>query len=516
MNTEKLHEIELELNGNLKRSFADRLFDPQGDRWEVDPNKSINLHYLRQLDKRVQVAARKVFLYYAQNYSIGHTDKLSYAFKHYIYETEVNSIDLSSLLNYKSSLSKLDTYRFGVLRVFLRKWFELGYEGVTKEIIEEIYKYKVPGNIKGAAVKSLDPEKGPYSDIEFEAIRDKCISHFAEKKITLEYMVLASLIIESGRRGIQVSWIKIKDFEIDSKSLETPFYSLNIPRAKQRFSPFRATFKFFAMNEQLGSLMAKYIKELKIKLKNSLITKLSDEEMGEFPLFPFWKNVASFDSAGCLVNELIGRELHRKSAEIGNILIKTIYSLNIVSERTSRPLVVSCRRFRYTLGTRAAREGYGKSIIAELLDHSDDQHADVYTKNVPEKGAKISSFMDAKLIEFANAFQGNIVNEEKNAERGDDISSRIESEEGDNVGTCGSNGSCYDNAPIACYLCKRFQPWLDAPHRLVLDKLVYDRNKINEKTGDETITAVNDRVIIAVMQVMKKCAQRKMLGENNG
>jgi integrase len=512
-----MNKLALKNSGNnskvsMKKASTGVMFNPESDVWEVDINRTIKLDHLYHLERDIHASVRKVLTFFAENRSIDYTYGVSYALALYIKETEATTIELVALLNFKASLSKYEIYKFSVLRGFLKKWYQLGYVGVDKVIINEIYKYKIPGNKKGAAVKSLDPENGPYSDIEFEAIRDKSITNYAEGLISLENMVISSLIIESGRRGIQISFLRIKDFMIDTSSLETPFHLLNIPRAKQRNSSFRTTFKQFAMNDQLGSLMNEYTSKLKNKLRNTLGPTITEDELSEFPLFPWWDKIHESDK---ISKDIKGRAFHRASSAINQTLVKTVTSLNITSERTSEQLKVSCIRFRYTLGTRAAREGFGKSIIAELLDHNDNQNADIYTKNVPEKGAKISSFMDAKLIEFANAFQGNIVSEEKNAERGGDISSRIESEDGDNVGTCGSSGSCYDNAPIACYLCKRFQPWVDAPHRLVLDKLVSDRNKTNEKTGDETIAAINDRAIIAVMQVMKKCAQRKILGENN-
>ncbi|MGL1957888.1 MAG: site-specific integrase [Colwellia sp.] len=498
-----------------KIAYTGRVFNPNNDRWEIDANRAITLDHLHELDEQTSNSARNALSFFAQRRSADYTYGLSYSLSLYIDETESDVINITSLLNFKASLSKSELYKFGVLRALLKKWYQLGYPGVNREIIDFIYQFKISGNKKGAAVKSLDPEKGPYSDIEFEAIRFKLDQFYAEGRVSLEEIVLSSLVIESGRRGIQISFLRIKDFVIDVNTLEQPFYSLNIPRAKQRNSSFRGQFKQFAMNEVLGCLTELYIEEMKETLFSKLKNKLTKDEFLELPLFPNVKMLFELDNSELLVEALPSRELHRKSSLINELLVYTVKKLGIISERTSEPLKISCVRFRYTLGTRASREGYGKSIIAELLDHNDDQNADVYTKNVPDKGAKISSFMDVKLIKFAEAFQGRIVLKEKDAIRGGDISSRIQDDNGKNIATCGSFGDCYENAPVACYLCKKFQPWLDAPHKLILKKLVDEREEIEKITNDQTISSINDRAIIAVMQVIKMCSERKMLGRSD-
>ena len=75
-----------------------------------------------------------------------------------------------------------------------------------------------------------------------------------------------------------------------------------------------------------------------------------------------------------------------------------------------------------------------------------------------------------------------------------------------NLGTCGSYGFCGALAPIACYTCNHFQPWLDGPHEAVLDGLIYDRDKVLEKTEDRKIASVNDRLILAVSDVVGRCS----------
>ncbi len=101
-----------------------------------------------------------------------------------------------------------------------------------------------------------------------------------------------------------------------------------------------------------------------------------------------------------------------------------------------------------------------------------------------------------------------LIASERDAIRGDDPSSRI-TNGAQGVGTCGSYGFCGALAPIACYTCNNFQPWLDGPHEAVLDGLINERDSVFEQTGDLKIASVNDRLILAVSDVVSRCKSLK-------
>lgn len=198
-----------------------------------------------------------------------------------------------------------------------------------------------------------------------------------------------------------------------------------------------------------------------------------------------------------------------RTGSITGRLERTVARLEVPSERTRKSLHVFPLRLRRTVATRAAREGLGTVVIAELLDHTDDQNARVYTENVPEHVAAIDAAVASQLAPIVQAFSGMLVDKEAEALRGNDIASRIRCDSGSNVGTCGSFGFCGASAPLACYTCKAFQPWLDAPHHEVLERLFQERERIRSITMDDSIAAINDRTIVAVSQVIGLCARRK-------
>ncbi|EEB0648917.1 tyrosine-type recombinase/integrase, partial [Salmonella enterica] len=227
------------------------------------------------------------------------------------------------------------------------------------------------------------------------------------------------------------------------------------------------------------------------------------------PLFPDWNSLSNIDDNETLQYLLETDKLHIKNSRINRLLNKIIKKANVYSERTGKIIQISPRRFRYTIGTRAAREGFGELIIAELLDHSDTQNAGVYVKNVPEHVAKIDEAVGFQLAPFAQAFVGKLVDKESDSVRGNDKSSRIRNDNGKPVGNCGDYGFCGANVPIPCYTCIHFQPWVDGPHKEVYENLLEERKRIEKFTGDIAITEILDRSIMAVAEVVQKCEKRK-------
>ena len=168
------------------------------------------------------------------------------------------------------------------------------------------------------------------------------------------------------------------------------------------------------------------------------------------------------------------------------------------------------KRFRSTLGTDLNREGAGVGVIAAALDHTDHQNAGVYVESTGDNATRLNHKIGKLLAPLAQAFAGMIVRDETKAERGNDPTSRIRSIDGtENVGSCGNHSFCSANAPVACYTCVKFQPWLDAPHEDVLADLYEERERILNTTNDETIARILDRSILAVEDVIRRCENLK-------
>jgi len=360
---------------------------------------------------------------------------------------------------------------------------------------------RLRGNFKGEAVLTMDPEKGPFTEIELHGIYGALHDAYSQGQIQTRQYVLTLLYMALGPRNIQLAALKIKDLTVLKARDGSTSHLLKVPRAKQRGQNIRDELKTRALDHDIGHLLEVHIENVKEYHREKITDKIDAKEL---PVFPNWLslNPAGFD------HHCNGKDLYK---EIAGIFKK----LTVSSERTGQKIKVSPTRFRRTIGTRAAMEGHGELIIADLLDHSDIQNVGVYVEATPEIIDRIDKALALQLAPMAQAFMGIIIGDESKAERGDDPASRIRSPEiasikDRGVGTCGKYGFCGAYAPIACYTCRKFQAWLDGPHEAVLEELIVKRERTLEQTGDERIAFVNDRTILAVAEVVRKCKELKL------
>lgn len=496
---------------SLTKSFNGYEFDVNSDVWTLDKNKELQTDFIKNFDINIQHQIIATLAYYAETRSSYHAVNMAVAIKSYYDRTQINQINELGLLKYKSIFSdKKDEHRLGILRVFLKQMYYLEFDAVNDALMELLNGWKLSGNDKGVAVLSLDPEEGPYSDIEFQAIISGLDNKFAESKINIKEYVLAQIFACTGRRPIQIASIKICDFSIDYKQLGEPVGLINVPRAKVRYGKFRTEFRSVSFIPEIAQVIMIYIEDLKKSASKTLGRQLNEELIGLLPLFPDDLNNFIGLSGEELKKALETDVAHSKTSQITELLRSTIDKLKIISERTGKPLYTTGYRFRYTIGTRAVREGAGDLTVAVILDHNDTQNVKCYSANNPEHAATISMIMNGYILKYANAFQGKIIQSEDEALRIIPNAARIRSVDSkSNLGSCGTCGDCNQYAPIACYVCPKFMPWRDAPHEMILNWLIDERERIKEETNDIEIAAINDMAIIAVKQVIDSCSLLK-------
>ena len=316
-------------------------------------------------------------------------------------------------------------------------------------------------------------------------------------KVDIEGYLLAYLFMLLGQRPVQYAALKVSDVGVTYAQDGTAVYTIRVPRAKQRNQLSRAEFKDRVLIPQVGELLVQYSKEVQATFHGLLPDPL------EAPLFPTRRRRGG---------EPDGFEYHRTTQTIADLLERTLRCLSVMSERTGQSLHITATRFRRTVATRAAMEGHGELIIAELLDHTDTQNVGVYIEARPEIVERIDRAMAMYLAPMAQAFAGVIIDNESLATRAGDSFSRVCDPRFDPsmkpMGNCGKHGFCGFLAPIACYTCVNFQPWLDGPHEAVLDYLIGERDRLAAQT-DLRIASVNDRTILAVAEVLRLCDARR-------
>lgn len=497
---------------DLKRhkSSGGYWFSEEDSFWALD--KSITIHVANVLEclrEELRVGFISTLANYARTLSALHTRNIFDRFSTMIRVTGAQDINTTILINYRATLNRETEWYLGTIRGFLYKWHNLGYPGISDDVIDLLGEWTLKGNVKGDAVQRLDPTEGPLTDNELLAFNEGVVSAFEKDRISITELSIALLTSNTGRRPRQIAHTKIGDLDGTRKNKKgEPIYLINIPRAKQRADGFRGSFKTFAMTQELWVVLNAQRKNCIELIEGRLGFELQGPDRWALPLFPDLSAFEESMSVTQLRKIFDSDRLHIKSEEITKTLQRAVLKSGCHSERTGKVLEVFATRFRYTTGTRAAREGFGPMVIAELLDHTDTQNANVYIKNIPEHAAALDNAIGHLLAPYAQAFQGVLVDREEDARRGNDPTSRIR-HKGEGAGTCGTYGFCGANVPIPCYTCMHFQPWLDGPHETIYTFLHSERERILGITTDGAIAAVNDRTILAVAQVIQQCQRRR-------
>lgn len=490
----------------LARTRSGVEFDPRADRWIYrDATTSINLDFGGwPTADAFLVSAKLTCMWYAEHKSPSHLKNMHERLRHFLKTicngrderlTEITSVDL---INYRSTLTHRKSWYLGGLSGFFQKWHDLGYGGVTDDAVALLRQLRISGNRKGEAVLTHDPVQGPFSDLEVESLQAALDRAYAVGDVGMEAYVLTYLFMLLGQRAVQYAALKVHDVGVVRSNDGTFLYMLRVPRAKQRDHLSRSEFRERAVAPQVGKSLIEYCEEVKRRFKDLL------DDPSYAPLFPS-RNLR-------LKSELAEFRYHRTAKALGMFLVTTLSRLDASSERTGQRLHINAVRFRRTFLTRAAIEGHGPLILAELADHNDTQNIGVYIDARPELVDRIDRAVAMRLAPLAQAFAGVLIDDESQATRADDPTSRICNPGSDGsikpVGNCGKFGFCGFLAPIACYTCVNFQPWLDGPHEAVLQHLIDERERLAKET-DLRIASINDRTILAVAEVIKLCEERR-------
>ena len=470
------------------------------DIWILDKNIKLNmLNVLNILDERHHEYFLDVLANFAITRSSSYTKKMFWAFYDYIKTTDKGIITDESVREYHSrNLLKKPDY-INSIRVFFRKWFNLELPGVSENQVNCLYKGKPKKMELGKAIKIKDMKKGPFSDDEVIAFNEGAMWLYEDGDITFEELAMALITSYTGRRPIQTSHLKLKDVVGMLHDTGNEFF-INYPRAKHS-GVFRSEFTKLKITEDLHDIIV-ILGERSIKIVENYLGRCVDNyELKEVPLFidvvALEKNKNKANLLALLEKDIF----HIKSNLITTAIQKISKKTGFIKDDSS----INARRFRYSLGTRAAQEGYSEYIIAKLLDHRSTRLVSCYVKNVPEYAERIDEVMTTEVIKYVNAFKGHVIYK-------NDDQKKIKNHEGIDSGNCSNCKSCAAMVPIPCYTCIYFKPWVDAPHQDVYDFLIRERKRMAAITKDIKIATSLDRTISAVREVVIKCNEIRTIG----
>lgn len=472
-------------------------FNPSDDIWHwTEDVFSVYLDFTKlNLPPQLLYSLKRTLSVVSLGSSPNYLQNLFVAFKHFLdlrgKSSQLSTITILEVSNYSARLSPAEKWRLGTLNVMLQKWAALDLFGLEPGCSTYLQDKRKPGNTKGEAVRTRNPVSGPFSESEYTALYKAVDAAYGEHRTPKWVVVLTRLLFGCGGRISQYASLKILDFAVTDGA-----FDLKLPQVKQREKSSREIFKTHSLSPQTGRLVQEYVEDLK-----------SDGFAENDALFPervvmrvgpkVDRRVQSDNFFGHCTRQSLSREFSNRMAA----LAPTTERLNYTT------LPVTPKRFRYTFGTRMVEEGASKAVLADRLGHTDLQNVDHYYEASPKIVENIDRAMDQSLAPLAAAFRGRLIEGEahsthKGAPGSRIIDFRVAPKP---LASCAGKGAgCSFNKPVACYTCFKFEPWLDAPHEKVLERLELERKR---HAGDERIAKVNDDAILAVRQVIAECAQ---------
>jgi integrase len=480
-------------------------FDMNSDKWKLNSDVTFKLDAFKVLEPKTRKGFRFALCRYAEELSARTTEVIAVYFKEYMRVTGETSVSVIGLTNYRATLKGDTESHLGALRSFLYAWHEWQFPGISDSVVDYLESLTLKGFVKGKAVSGRCPHAGAYTPLEQAALMEWISGAFSKGTISLIQYALFLTLMFTGRRAVQIRALTIGDIEIRQSNDKTQYF-LHVPRVKQHGNEFREEFRTISIIHDLYLILKNQADASVRRVEEKLGQKLSEQDKSRLPLFLHSKTVEQLSTVKLMRLEQESKQdyLFMTAAECSDEIRRVSVANQAISERTGEFINITSRRFRYTKGTNFSRRGIQGIVLAEALDHSDKQHIGVYAENTVETAVAIDEIMAPFLVQLAQAFQGELIDSERDAIRGADPRSRVRNNRENAVGSCGTSDFCASGFR-ACYTCMSFQPWRDGPHKEVRDDLIEERRHQREIGVSEFVIQSSDRLLLAVEQVILMC-----------
>ncbi len=498
-------------------------FNPQLDIWDYQDGLDqvrIDFGGLRSsLSSKLLVTFKAILIHAAQEISPVSLVRYHTVMTKFLASLELTEklekLGVAEIRRFWASPTVLEKYKFE-LRWIIDRWVNHRYAGVEKSVLDFLRKQKAPSHILGESVLTWDPVSGPLTDNEFKSFYESFIEAFAEGRLQIQAFLMTWLVTSLGIRPRQVALLKVCDI-LRKDEIGTQSFLISIPRIKQRGQIPRDEMYEWPVINEIGSLLYEHGYNQKKRFEGML------SDLDQSPLFSeeiccdfnfhqstYLQNIktdakASTES-GIGINNLI---YHMNVSSVIDGLRSVFNTIDVSSERVGSKIVLNARRLRKTYGTRLAADNVPAPVLAAMLGHRDIKSSAPYIAATSRLQARLDKSLAFELAPLAQAFRGEFLSANDNRSDGSIIRDMRIIPSGEHLGKCDKTGYCGYSAPVACYTCKKFRAWRDAPHELIFDFLwERRRNRSTEFEKDAHMTMLHDRTILAVAQVILQCNEK--------
>jgi len=423
---------------------------------------------------------KNVLANYGEQVSPDHTKNMFDMMNRLMPFCKDGEVTVKAINEWRDSLGHEHLWYLGNLRGFLLQWADWGFKGIDKKVPGFLDSLTLPGNKKGRAVRISCPYSGPFDRQEYQALGRWVQSAWRDQVITLSDCCLLRLFMETGRRPSEVAALRIGDLRVKTLAaglhvVSKNSYSLIVTRAKRRGKDAWRdlnTADELPVSDDLYDLLYNLGQQVIQSVEQLWGVKLSPATAKELPLFVSvtlhqFKEVDSPEEFHVL--EFRTPDFfHENQGGLGFRLRSLGRACEAVSARTNDYMLLSSYRFRRTLGTVLAKNGYNAYEIAAALGHDDTQNVMVYVENSAEAFDHFERTMEPAFEPLLKAFTGEIIRpNQPGSERQPHVHVLTGFDAPFESGKCGSFAKCHRGWYI-CYTCVKFRAFVDADHERAL------------------------------------------------
>ena len=410
-------------------------------------------------------------------------------FKHFV--AVVQPLRSSHAITYpvlEAALTKMrllgTAWKFSVVRRWYRWCVDRAVPGFHEKVAVQLDQIRLPFLKAGVSVMTRDPKRGPLDEQEHWLLRQAVRAGDGD----LIERVCVMLVLETGARPAQLILLEEQGFQVDRAPSGECFYSLDIPRLKQRTVNGHEK-KRRRITPDLGLLIQQLVAN-------------NHQQYGVrgpgMPLLCTTKNL----NLRIVPQPLKAQyELSLSAESFSYHVAHYTMAAGIISPRTGKLLHVSPLRLRHTFGTRHSEQGTPTKLLAELLDHSYQVSSLYYVKSTSNMVSHLNRALgdNHQFTAVIHRFLGR-VELRTGAEGPENIipgaTPTLKNLGG--IGVCGARYLCQLYPPLSCYICPRFVAWADGPHRQMLKELETHTQTLRERSGNPS-----DRIPHQLEEVME-------------
>ncbi|MEM0674892.1 site-specific integrase [Dickeya oryzae] len=489
----KINQLRIPLEIHLKSAdiFDDKYITSEDNDWIFDySGNRLYIHFKK--DKNSKRLLKYILFHYASTRSPASLYRVYQAWSDVIDHCNTQSaFNFQIIKNYLECKSIHSTYFFFIifgLKVLCTKDIE-DYEDL--EFIARPHSngwgvYQEIDNV-------LDPlEKSMISKSLFEMGSDIRDGKLYQLKVLRDAAILG-LTYVTGARPVQLAKLAVRDFRIDTRSLDTGLirYSILLPYAKQR----RVTTErlFLAIPPEIGGLILHYIERTQLE---------PDDKLFE---------------TGCSAPEFVSSAINRAILNFS----PPDYQAAVASGEAAEPIITPTD-LRHNVGHSLAMQGASAEEIAHILGHSSLVAAKHYVLATPALALIRAKALGVNPV-WKNMVAMMLTGKLTSAQEW--LGYRVTGVVGDqlhyDIGGCSrTDGKCPFCEVRCCYGCLYYRPFTDGDHRAVLDSVIKEVDElitISDSVGNarNPLISIHETTQFEIQSVIARCRFHKEKEANN-